>query len=167
MRRTTVMAVAWPAAAAVVGGTVWLSVYPAFVADAGGDPGRPLPPARSAAPSPSAYTLAQVRHREPSPTPSPTPKHSPTSVIRSDGADTVVRVVYTDGGSVTLSYSKDRVDMTGVEPIDEYVEVVVDRKSPTRIVVRLQSPGHVSTVEAFWERPGVSKANVHEDDEEW
>ncbi|WP_412538352.1 hypothetical protein R8Z50_21155 [Longispora sp. K20-0274] len=163
MRRWTVTVFVWPAAAALVGGAVWLIVSPAFVA--GTEQSRPLPPARTRsatpAPAPTAAPLAQVRPRE-SPTPPPRPTPSPT--LRSDGPDTVVRVVYTDGGTVTLTYDHGKVSVTSVEPYDPDVRVRITGDHRARATVRLDWLGHLSTVEAYWEKPGVTKADVYEED---
>ncbi|MEV6521502.1 hypothetical protein AB0M43_06180 [Longispora sp. NPDC051575] len=161
MRRWTVTAAVWPAAAALVGGAVWFLVSPAFVADT--EQSRPLPPARTrpATPSPSAAPLAQVRPRESA---SPTPRPTPSPVVRTEGPDSVVRVVYTDGGVVTLTYDHGKVTVTSVEPYDREVRVTVDGDRHARLTVRLEWMGHVSTVEAYWEKPGVTRADVFEDD---
>ncbi|MGY0231471.1 hypothetical protein [Longispora urticae] len=161
MRRWTVTAVAWPAAAALVGGAVWFLVSPAFVADP--DQSRPLPPARTRsatpAPSPTTAPLAQVRPRE-----SPTPRPTPSAVVRTEGPDSVVRVVNTDGGVVTLTYDHGKVTVTSVEPYDREVRVSVTGDGKARATVLLEWLGHVSTVEAYWEKPGVTRADVFEDD---
>jgi hypothetical protein len=54
-----------------------------------------------------------------------------------------------DGGSITVAYSAERVDVVDADPLPGYVASAV-RRSDTMVVVRLAAPGHTSIITAYW-----------------
>lgn len=83
---------------------------------------RPANPSASASPS-----------RKPSPTPDRRPRYR----------------IPADGGSITVAYSSERVDVVDADPLPGYVATAT-RRSATIVVVRLIGPTRTSTITAYW-----------------
>jgi hypothetical protein len=82
---------------------------------------------------------------------SPTPSETWTPIPDGKGGTALLRTITVQGGSARLRFADNDVRVISTQPATGF-RASFDQKAPGQAVVTFTSPGHTSTITAYWER---------------